>query len=179
MLLVLSAAWLFCLPGLSSQDEEVVQAKGILSRDKIHPGETFKVAVELKINGGWHINANPVNDEFLLPTTLTMEENSGLKILQTSYPKPKTGKFEYSEAELQIYSTEALLGLLVKAEEDLAPGALKLRLKINYQACNDRFCLPPKEISLEIPVAVVSVSQPTRDINQEIFARIEFPKESQ
>ncbi len=174
---MLIAATFFCLPPLSSGDEEAVQARGLLSRDKIHPGETFKIAVVLTINGGWHINANPVNDEFLIPTTLVAEDNNGFKVLQTSYPKPKTGKFEYSEVELQIYSTEAVLGIMANADQGLALGSQKLKLKVSYQACNDRFCMPPKEIGLEIPVEVVPASQPGKDINQDIFARIEFPKE--
>ncbi len=167
----------FCLPCLSSGDEEAVQARGFLSRDKIHPGEIFKIAVVLTINGGWHINANPVNDEFLIPTTLTAEENNGFRVLQTSYPQPKTGKFEYSEVELQIYSTDAVLGLAVKADESMALGGHKLKLKVSYQACNDRFCLPPKEIGLEIPVEVVPGSEASKEINQDIFAKIQFPKE--
>ncbi len=56
-------------------------------------------------------------------------------------------------------------------------GGHKLKLKVSYQACNDRFCMPPKEIELEIPVEVVPASEPGKDINQDIFVRIEFPKE--
>ncbi len=174
---VFLAACLFGSPVLWTQDEEVVQAKAYLSRNKLHAGETFKLAVQLKINGGWHINANPVNDEFLLPTLLSIEENNKARVVRISYPKPQLGKFEYAEAELQIYAGEAFLGALMKAEDNLALGTFMITGLIDYQACNDRFCLPPKEIRLEIPVEVVSISVPTEDIAQEIFSKIEFPTE--
>ena len=174
---IILVSFLFGLTSLWAQDEDAVQAKVYVSRNRLHPGETFKIAVQLKIKGGWHINANPVNDEFLLPTVLSVEEIPGAKAVQIVYPKPQLGKFEYAAAELQIYSGETFLGALLKAEVQQAPGTLKINARINYQACNDRICLPPREIRFEIPVEIVAASEPTEEINSDIFSKIEFPKE--
>jgi thiol:disulfide interchange protein DsbD len=159
-----------------SAEEAVVEAETLLSRSGIHAGEVFKLAVKLKISIAWHINANPVSDEFLLPTTFVIEENENIRTLGTFYPQPKKGKFEYSEVELEIYSGQIILGALIQSAQDLAPGILKIKGKVSYQACNDRFCLPPKSLELEVLAKIIPASEPAEEINQDIFSKMEFEK---
>lgn len=161
---------------LNAEEKAVVETEARLSRSGVHAGEVFKLAVKLKINSAWHINANPVSDEFLLPTTLVIDENEHIRTLGTFYPHPEKGKFEYSEVELEIYSGQVILGALLQSTQDLAPGILKLKGKVSYQACNNRFCLPPKTLELEVLVKIIPASEPAEEINQDIFSKMEFEK---
>jgi thiol:disulfide interchange protein DsbD len=158
------------------ENTQVLQFQTFLSRNAVHAGETFKVALLLRINPGWHINGHELADEFLIPSSLTFDENQGLKITDYYYPKANSGKYEYSEYELLVYEGEVVFAATVKADAGLQAGQQNLTGKFMYQACDHRSCLPPKTINLGIPVAIVDLSQETIEINQEIFSKIESEK---
>jgi DsbC/DsbD-like thiol-disulfide interchange protein len=159
-----------------SAEEEVVQVKTFISKDGVHLGKKFKVAFLVEIISGWHINAHELADEFLIPTSLTFEEKENVEVLKYYYPEPKLAKFDYSEEELQIFEDKAVLGALVSLGKDLGLGRHKLKAKLRYQACDHRSCLPPKTLNFEIDFNVVEASQETKEINQEIFSKIDFEK---
>jgi DsbC/DsbD-like thiol-disulfide interchange protein len=170
---VLVAVMLVLAPAFSARaEEQVVGAKGLISRDAVRPGETFKAAVVLKVQAGYHINDNAPLDEFMIPTALVIE-NPDFEVVEIFYPKGRRARFSYSEAELIVYEGEAVLGALVKAKSGLAAGPRVLKCALSYQACNDESCLPPKEISFEIAVPVAVTGAGT-DVHPEIFAKLRF-----
>jgi DsbC/DsbD-like thiol-disulfide interchange protein len=164
-------------PSLSpapQQDDQVVEAKALLSRDGVKAGETFKAAIVLKVQPGYHINDNAPLDEFMFPTSLTFDENPDIEVVETYYPSGRRARFSYSEAELVVYEGEATLGVLLKAKADIPPGTLKLKGTLSYQACDNTSCLPPKELPIEISVPVVPSSTECHDLNTGIFSKIPF-----
>src|SRR5512138_2450558 len=176
---LLTAAVLTAAAGASSarlaaqETPQVVEAKGLISCDAVRPGETFKVAIILKVQAGYHINDNAPLDEFLIPTDLSFGEGQDFEIVEISYPKGRRARFAYSEAELVVYEGEAVLGALVKAKSGLAAGTRTLKASLSYQACNNESCLPPKALPLEIAVAVTTGGA-CATVHPEIFAKIRF-----
>jgi len=158
------------------QEGHVVEAKAVLSKDAVHPGETFLAAVILKVNPPYHINDSAPLDEFMFPTSLTFEDGP-FKAAETVYPPGHKGKFAYSEVELIVYEGETTLGARFKAKDDLPPGDYKIKAALSYQACDNTSCLPPKELAFEVPVKVVPVGTATQDINAETISRVPFKKE--
>ncbi len=171
---ILPAAALILAPAVAAQeDEQVVEAKGLISRDGVRPGETFKAALVLKVQAGYHINDNAPLDEFMIPTALVFDENPELEIVEIFYPRGRRARFSYSEVELVVYDGEVVLGALVKAKDGLATGPRALKGALSYQACNNTSCLPPKELSFEIAVPVTA-SGGSADLHPEIFGKIRF-----
>jgi hypothetical protein len=163
------------VPALARAQEapQVVAAKGLISCDAVRPGETFKVAVILKVQPGYHINDNAPLDEFMIPTALTFGESPDFEIVEISFPKGRRARFAYSEAELVVYEGEAVLGALVKVKSGLAAGARTLKASLSYQACNNESCLPPKELTFEIAVPVTAGGA-CAPVHPEIFDKIRF-----
>ena len=171
---VFAAAALMLAPALLAQeDAQVVEAKALISRDRVRPGETFKAAIILKVQAGYHINDNAPLDEFLIPTALVIDENPDFEVLEISYPKGRRARFAYSEAELVVYEGEVFLGALIKAKDGLAAGPRTLKGALSYQACNNESCLPPKELTFEIAVPLAA-SGAGADVHPEIFGKIRF-----
>ena len=171
--IALTAAVLVLAPGLSAQDEgQVVEVRGLVSRNAVAPGEMIKAAVCVKVQAGYHINDNAPLDEFMIPTTLVIEEHPDFEVVEVLFPKGRRARFAYSESELVVYEGEVVLGVLLKAKEGAAPGPKVLKAAVGYQACNNESCLPPKEIGLEIhvPVAVTGGA----DIHPEVFDKLRF-----
>jgi len=93
-------------------------------------------SLELRIREGWHINANPASMKYLIPTQVSGE------VRGVSYPPGKSFKFEFAEEVIDVYSG------LVKIPGEVS-GTAKT-LKLEYQACDDRRCLPPVTTDVEL-----------------------------
>jgi len=162
-----------CCP---AADRSLVKASPLLSKDKIRPGDPFKVAVRVSIAPGYHINGNKIADPFLIPTELFLEEQPNLLAEEYLYPTPKSARYSYSESELLIYEGDIIIAVLIQAGKELPLGSQKLKGKLIYQACDNVTCLPPREVQIEIPLDIVPSSQETKDINQDVFDKLEFKK---
>jgi DsbC/DsbD-like thiol-disulfide interchange protein len=169
----------FSAPGAattaSPPTDVITELKTYVSRDAVHPGETFKAAVRLKIGSGWHINAHPANDEFLIPTSLEFADAAGsFHVLSIAYPEPRQIRLSFSESDLAVYSESALIGALVRADAALKPGTYELIGTITWQACNDISCLPPESQDLELEIVVAEPGEETHDAHVEVFEGINF-----
>jgi len=160
-----------------AKEEEIVTVKTFISHDGIHPGKSFKGAFLLNITPGWHIYGPELLDEFLIPSELIIDEDDKIKVLKLYYPEPGSGRFEYSEVELQIYEGEVLMGALIKVSDDIALKKHFLKASLLYQPCDDRTCLAPRTLKLEIPFKVVSPSKKVKEINNQCFSTIDFEKD--
>lgn len=162
-------------PALAGQEILVISSVGsVLSRDAVRPGETFKAAVILEIKEGYHINDSAPLDEFLYPTSLAFKDSAGIEVLEVVYPAGRRAKYDYSDVEVAVYEGRVVLGVLLKAAEGLAPGTLKLRGSLSYQACDDSTCLPPAEVGFEVAVPIAPASRKTVELHPEIFEKIAF-----
>ena len=153
---------------------KVVSGRAVLSKSAVHAGEPVKLALVLKIDKGWHINSDDPGDEFMFPSSVLLDEGQGFKLDAVAFPTPKTATYEYSDFELRVYEDEAVVGALLTPAADLKPGALKLVVKFKYQACNNQSCIMPQDLPFEIPVEVVAAGVETKDVEPELFAKIEF-----
>ncbi len=114
----------------------------------------FNVELQLKIAAGWHINANPAGQDNLIPTTVTVDVNAPVEIVDIAYPKGRTTRFEFSDEPLNIYEESLMISLRLKQKPNVVRKKnVPITLKLTYQPCNDTECLFPEtlDISLELP----------------------------
>ena len=169
----LAAAAFMLAPALFAQDEgHVIAVQSLISREAVAPGETFKAAVIVRVQAGYHINDNAPLDEFMIPTTLVLDDHPDFEVIETSFPKGRRARFSYSEAELVVYEGEVVLGVLLRAKEGAAPGVKSLKASIGYQACDDVSCLPPKELAFAISVPVAAAGGAA--VRPEVFDKLRF-----
>jgi thiol:disulfide interchange protein DsbD len=161
------------VPSLKAQDEgHVIAAGSLISRDAVAPGETFKAAIVVKVQAGYHINDNAPLDEFMIPTTLVIDDHPDFEVVEVLFPKGRRARFSYSEAELVVYEGEVVLGVLLKAKGGAAPGPRSLKASVGYQACDSTSCLPPKEYALTIAVPLAAAGGAA--IHSEVFDKLRF-----
>ncbi len=69
-------------------------------------------------------------------------------------PEPQVIQDATFGMEVELYEGEAVFALPVKVAPDAALGPQKLIVSASYQSCNNKICLPPKTVKLELPVTI-------------------------
>ncbi|MCU0406034.1 MAG: thioredoxin fold domain-containing protein [Ignavibacteriaceae bacterium] len=154
--------------------KDLVKVKTYQSFDKVYPGTEFKLALEVQVSEGWHINSDKPYDEYLIPTSLMVSENPSFKLTKVSYPKPHDYKFSFSESPLSVWEGQVYFGALVQVDSNAAPGVYSLVVELEYQACNDMSCQAPTSVIDTISVEVADKTSPVNTINDEIFKKIDL-----
>ena len=135
--------------GVDAATPSLVTASTTIKADS---DEIFEVELQLEIAAGWHINANPAGQDNLIPTTLAVDVDMPVEIVDIAYPKGKSMRFEFSDESLNVYEDSLTIPIKLKQKSN-ATGSSKVTLKLTYQPCNDTECLFPEtlEIPLELP----------------------------
>jgi uncharacterized protein len=121
----------------------------------IAPGGELDALVSVTIRDGWHIYANPTGVPELRPTTLKLAPDSErlATLVDVTYPAGEAKVLASTGTEkVPLYEGKLQIKARIRLAADARPGSIPLKLRLNYQACNDRLCLAPA--NLEIPVDV-------------------------
>jgi DsbC/DsbD-like thiol-disulfide interchange protein len=130
----------------------IVKASG--ENVEARAGETAEASVRLAIASGYHVNANPATERFLIPTSLEVKPEAGITVDKITYPKPLTKKFSFAETPLAVYEGDAHITMTVRVPRDVAAGQHTLGARLRVQPCDDEKCYPPTTIETSIPVTI-------------------------
>lgn len=136
-----------------SYAQNYVTVSATATKKEFFLSENIRINVKADVQGGYHINANKVGDEDLIPTTLTVE-GTDFKLTKVNWPGSHKYKFSFSETELDVYEGSINIGLNLKARKDLKPGKYEISGVVNYQACNDRACFAPKDAPFSVSITI-------------------------
>ncbi|HJR06964.1 MAG TPA: protein-disulfide reductase DsbD domain-containing protein [Pyrinomonadaceae bacterium] len=139
-------------PAPKSPLEGIVSAN--VERVELKAGETADVNVHLSITSGYHVNANPATEKFLIPTSLNVKPDAGITVEKTTYPKPLTKKFPFAEVPLAVYEGDAVIKLTLNASREAQKGQHTLGADIRVQPCDDEKCYPPSTIKTGVEVTI-------------------------
>jgi DsbC/DsbD-like thiol-disulfide interchange protein len=121
----------------------------------ILPGHTAKVTIRFNIADGYHVNSNKPNSDLLIPTAVKITSPAGFTVGKISYPAGQDFALKFApEEKLNVYAGEVSVSASVRAAKILKAGNYRLTGELQYQACNDISCFPPKKLPLEISVNV-------------------------
>jgi len=109
-----------------------------------------QLVIDLNIPPEWHINSNKPLQEGLIPTTVTIDsDNSSWQLRKIQYPQAKMASLGFQEEPLSLYQGNTQIHLTV--EGDVNTDRI-LPINLGIQACNDKICLPPENITLHLPM---------------------------
>lgn len=97
--------------------------------------------VQISLSTGWHINSNQPLDNSLIATRLSTSSNSAS--VNAEYPKPQVKPLGFSQQPLSLY--EGYLQIPFSFSSVQATPRL---LNLQVQACSNKICLLPENISL-------------------------------
>jgi thiol:disulfide interchange protein DsbD len=125
-----------------------------LAAKSLKPGARFSVKLVAKIESGWHLySLKPIADG-PIPTRIWIAEGQPFSLASAvQAPEPTTSQDKTLGMEVEFYEGETPFTLPVKIAAGAA-GAQTLTVSASYQSCNDKLCLPPKTVKVQIPVTV-------------------------
>jgi thiol:disulfide interchange protein DsbD len=159
--------------------DDPVRIRTAWSVERARPGEPVALAIIVDIKDGFHINADAsqvrsFEDFKPYPTRVqVMAATEGVTIETARFPPAKPIKVDYSSGALMSFEGRAIIYLLMKLDEQIMPGSIGLEIKVEYQACSDRYCLFPQKKLLKETLSVVESGATLSKINQELFADLD------
>jgi thiol:disulfide interchange protein DsbD len=144
------------------------------SLNQIPQGGLAHVAVELRINSPWHINAHDLDDEFLVPTEVAFETPDGITVTQVVYPAGHEMKLDFAEEPMMLYAGTVLVGAVVEVAPGVAVGDATIKAVVTYQACDNQKCLLPETETVFVPIRISTPHEAVDLVNGEVFEQIEF-----
>ena len=118
------------------------------------PGGTTEVRLGVHVAPGYHVQANPASDPFFIPLTLEIEAGRHVRAGNPIYPPGQPLRLAGAESELWIYDGTFEVRVPLMADPTADPGPRVLAGSLRFQACDDRSCLAPSSIPVEITARV-------------------------
>lgn len=121
----------------------------------VSPGKATNAEVKFTITKGYHVNSNKPTAEFLIPTTLSLKPSNELSMGKVAYPPGHDFALSFDpKQKLNVYTGDVALNVPIIAGKTAKRGTYKLAGELEYQACNDYSCFPPRKAPVEITVVV-------------------------
>ena len=136
-----------------------VRIQPLTETDAAHPGTSARVALQMGLNPGFHVNSDTPLDDLLIPTALTLDVPEGFALGGVAYPEAILLEQVGAEEPLAVFEEEFLIGAVLELNASLQPGTYTVPGTLRYQACNDRMCFNPTNAAVQFEVAVAPPEQ--------------------
>jgi thiol:disulfide interchange protein DsbD len=121
----------------------------------VKAGARFTVKLLAAVQGGWHMYSLKPVAEGPIATRIWVAEGQPFALAgSVQAPEPQTMQDASFGMEVELYEGEVEFGLPVRVAAGAAPGVQKLVVSASYQSCNDKLCLPPKTVKVDVLVTV-------------------------
>lgn len=148
---------------------EVVAPSVYVSLEPAARGNSFQIAVVMKIRPGFHVNAREKSADYLIATDLKAEAPAGFQAGDVNYPKGTLQQFSFSKTPLNVYQGTVTVRIPVTALPTAPLGAQHFPLKLRYQACSTEICLPPTTLKLDATIHIAAAPSDAKPAHGEIF----------
>jgi len=145
--------------GHADRDAEAARpivSLGEISTVTVRPGESATMVVPVVVAAGYHVQANPAADEFLVPLELRLDGEPGAAVVfaTPSYPPPGRHRLVGAEGDLLTYESDVRIEVPLTVSPTAPPGPRRTRGELRYQACDARRCYFPDSLAVELVVEV-------------------------
>jgi cytochrome c biogenesis protein CcdA/thiol-disulfide isomerase/thioredoxin len=148
-------------------------ATPLVGSDGVHAGTDVRLALQVSLPPGFHVQSNKPRDPLLIATELTVDPTAGVSVSEVVFPTPVDLKQAGADQPLAVFEQNFSVGVRVA----VAPGAtgeIVVPARLRYQACNDTTCYAPTNLTTQWTLRVVPAGTPTRPLNREVIDRIAF-----
>ena len=157
-----------------SQRAKITRA--VAAHEPVARGSTTRMAVEVEMLPGMHVNANPPTYDWMIPVAVSVAGVEGVNVIESFYPEAESRKFPYDDEPYRVYEGTFVIGLTLGIDAGIAAGGRELEVILDYQACNDEACFAPTDTSITLPMMIVADAAQSAEVTSELLDRAPFPK---
>jgi hypothetical protein len=119
------------------------------------PGQSLEAEISVSVVKGYHLQANPASEDYLIATRLELNPVKDISIGKFKYPLGKPYRLNGADRDLKTYEGDFDIGLSLKVSQSASQGQHVLQGRLRYQACNSAVCLAPASVPVTLTVAVL------------------------
>ncbi len=120
---------------------------------QVRPGGLVTFDLFAEIADGWHVysvsQARPP-----IATRITAPAGQPFTLAALAAPASRKSFDQSFGIETEFYEGRAAFAVTLQAAATAPAGKATARIQAYFQACNDRFCLPPKAVTVEVPFEI-------------------------
>jgi thiol:disulfide interchange protein DsbD len=161
------------IPTLAAGEQnsgEIVAVTILSSVDKLRPGVEERIALEISIAAPFHINSAQPVDENMIPTVIRLAGPEGVTFGALQFPAAQSKSLSFSATPLEVYEGSLRVFTTVRLPPGFKEKELPLAGRIEYQACDDKACLPPADLEFRQVFLVAAQGETVTGINAPVFA---------
>ena len=118
-----------------------------------HPGT---ITLQFRISRGFHVNSHEPKQEYLKKTELKLDAPTDIAISKITYPDGEDKSFPFAPDEkLNVYSGDFEIAVMVRPLKAVLPTKYAVHGRLNYQACDNAVCYPPRQLPVSFEVKIV------------------------
>lgn len=121
---------------------------------EVSPGTSARVRIRVVVADGYHVQANPASEPFLIPLRLELDKTDGVRVGETVYPPGQPYYLQGAPTPLSTYSGSFHLETPLTIDPSVRQGIHILKGRLYHQACNDRSCLKPASVAVSLALRV-------------------------
>jgi cytochrome c biogenesis protein CcdA len=146
----------------------------IVETDGVHAGSSPRAAVQIRLEEGFHTNANKPRDPNLIPIELTLEPPPGVSVTEIVYPEPIELRQEGADQPLLVFERDFTIGVLFNIAGNVANGEVSVPGNLRYQACDEKACYKPTTVKTVWKLNIVRAGDPLKAVHSDVISRIPF-----
>ncbi|MBS1817493.1 MAG: thioredoxin family protein [Acidobacteria bacterium] len=171
-------AVLFLTAGLFAQRGPAkAELTPIVEHETVAPGSELRVALQVQLPEGYHMNSNRPRDPMLIPVVLTVPSPdqplpAGISVKEIVFPTPTDLQQRGADQPLSVFEREFAIGVVLKVDPSAAPGTITIPARLRYQACDETMCYIPTRAETGWEVTVGSAASAA--LHADVFGAIKF-----
>jgi cytochrome c biogenesis protein CcdA len=146
----------------------------LVEADGARAGTDARVAVQVALPDGFHVQSNKPRDPNLIPTTLSIDLPAGVTLAEIVFPPTVETKLLGVDEPLAVFERSFSIGVRLAIASTAAQGDIKVPARLRYQACDSTTCFAPTTATFEWPLHIVSANAAVTVGHQDVFARLPF-----
>ena len=162
------------VPALVQGPDLRAEVTPIVGSAGVHAGTDVRVALQVRLAEGLHVQSDKPRDPSLIPTVLTVESPQGVSVAEIVYPPSTDLEQAGVDQPLAVFEREFAIGLRLAIGSDVSPGDFTVPARLRYQACNDTTCFAPATADTSWTIRVVPAGAAVTVTHGNVLDRLAF-----
>lgn len=143
------------LPTKAAVPTPVQWTAAAAQKQPVAAGKVVTLTLAAHIEHGWHVYALDEPDGGPIATQIGLAEGDPLSLVDVSEPPPRMVQDPVLRQRVGMHQDTVVFSLRVRTPaKGVVAGAVS-HILVRYQSCNEQVCLPPKTVTVALPLTGV------------------------